>query len=86
MMNFHSQCEVMLSSPEYVKSIIGARLIRKADLMVKVMVLGEFLEVFRRAGRSVGVRIVVSVSSIRVLRSRAISTTFTWICTKVDGS
>lgn len=86
MMNFHSQCEVMLSNPEYVKSVIGARLIRKAVLIVRVMVLGEFLKVFRRMGRNMGVRIVVSVSNIRVLRSRAISTTFTWICTKMSGS
>lgn len=86
MMNFHSQCEVMLSSPEYVNNVIGAKLIRKEVLMVRVMVLGEFLKVFRRMGRSVGVRMVVSVSRVRVLRSRAVSTTFTWICTKMGGS
>lgn len=33
MMNFHSQCEVMLSSPDCIKSVVGIRLIRKAVLM-----------------------------------------------------
>lgn len=42
-MNFHSQWEVMLSALEYIKIIIGIRLVRKAVLMVRVMVAGEFL-------------------------------------------
>ena len=33
-----------------------------------------------------GVRMIVSVSSMEVLRSRVVSITFTWICTKMCGS
>lgn len=69
-----------------MKSVVGARLMRKADLMVRVMVLGEFWKFFEIRGRSVGVRMVVSVRSVRVVRSRVVSTTFTWICTKMSGS
>lgn len=85
-MNFHSQLEVMLSVPEYRKSDIGIRLIRKAVLMVRMMVVGEFWGFFDRSGSSVGVRIIASVSSMRVLSSSVVSTTFTWICTKMGGS
>lgn len=42
-MNFHSQWEVMLSALECMKIIIGTRLVRKAVLMVLVMVAGVFL-------------------------------------------
>lgn len=84
--NFHSQCEVILSSPDCIKIVVGIRLVRKAALVVRVMVLGEFWKFFERSGRSVGVRVMVSVRVIRVVRSRVVSTTFTWICTKMDGS
>lgn len=86
MVNFHSQCEVMLSSPDCMNSVIGRRLIRKEDLMVRVMVLGEFWKFLERRGRNVGIRVVVKVRSVKVVRSRAVSTTFTWICTKMGGS
>lgn len=86
MVNFHSQCEVILSNPEYMKSVMGIRLVKKAILIVAVRVLGEFWKFFNRRGRSMGVRVIVSVSSMVVLRSRAISITFTWICTKISGS
>lgn len=76
----------MLSSPEYMKSVIGIRLVRKAALMVVVRVWGEFLKFFRRRERSVGVRVIANVSSMVVLRSRAVSITFTWTCTKMCGS
>lgn len=86
MVNFHSQWEVMLSKPDWIKIAVGIRLVRKAVLIARVMVLGEFLKFFRRMGRSMGVRMAVSVASVSVLRSRAVSITFTWICTKVSGS
>ena len=41
-MNFHSQWEIRLSVPEYMKMIIGTRLARKAILTVRVIVVGEF--------------------------------------------
>lgn len=84
--NFHSQWVMMLSMPEYMKSIIGTRLIRKAILTVRVMMVGEFWVVFDSSGSSIGVRIIVSVRSMEVLRSSVVSITFTWICTKIDGS
>lgn len=86
MVNFHSQWVMMLSMPEYMKSIIGTRLIRKAILTVRVMMVGEFWVVFDSSGSSIGVRIIVSVRSTEVLRSSVVSITFTWICTKIDGS
>lgn len=86
MINFHSQCEVILSNPECMKSVVGIKLVRKAVLIVRVMVLGEFWKFFSRRGRKVGVRMIVSVSSMEVLSSRAVSTTFTWTCTKMGGS
>ena len=86
MMNFHSQQEVMLSIPRYANSVIGTRLIMKAVFTVLVMVVGEFWSFFDSRGSSVGVRIVVSVRSVRVFRSSVVSITFTWICTKVGGS
>lgn len=86
MVNFHSQWVMMLSMPEYMKSIIGTRLIRKAILTVRVMMVGEFWVVFDSSGSSIGVRIIVSVRSMEVLRSSVVSITFTWICTKIDGS
>lgn len=58
----------------------------KAVLMVRVMWVGEFLNVFDRSGSSIGVKMIVSVRSMEVLRSSVVSITFTWICTKVDGS
>ena len=86
MVNFHSQWVMMLSMPEYMKSIIGTRLIRKAILTVRVMMVGEFWVVFDSSGSSIGVRIIVSVRSMEVLRSSVVSVTFTWTCTKMDGS
>lgn len=86
MMNFHSQQEVILSMPRYVNSVIGTRLVMKAVFTVLVMVVGEFWSFFDSRGSSTGVRIIVSVRSVRVFRSSVASTTFTWICTKVGGS
>lgn len=86
MVNFHSQCEVTLSNPDCMKRAIGARLIRKAVLMLRVMVLGEFLKFFRRIGRSAGVRVVISVMSVREVSNWGVSIAFTWTCTKVGGS
>lgn len=54
--------------------------------MVRVMVVEEFWRFFDSSGSSVGVRMTTSVSSIEVLRSSAVSITFTWICTKMGGS
>ena len=85
-MNFHSQWEMMLSDPEYMKRDIGTRLVRKAALMVCVMVVGESVGVGRSSGRRRGMRMIDSVRSMEVLRSRAVSITFTWICTKMGGS
>lgn len=84
--NFHSQWVVMLSMPECMKSIIGTRLTRKATLTVCVIVVGEFWKVFDNRGSSIGARMIVSVRSMEVLRSSAVSITFTWTCTKIDGS
>lgn len=42
MVNFHSQLDVMLSVLESVNSSMGTRLVRKAALTVRVMVVGEF--------------------------------------------
>lgn len=86
MINFHSRWEMMLSEPEYMNSVIGTRLARNAILTVCVMVAGVFRKFFDMSGSRMGVRIIVSVRRIEVLRSRAGSTTFTWICTKMDGS
>lgn len=85
-MNFHSQCEVMLSMPECMKSAIGTRLVRKAVLTIRVMWVGEFWNVFDRSGSTVGVRMIANVKNMDVLRSSVVSTTFTWICTKMGGS
>lgn len=51
-----------------------------------MMVGGEFGGVFMARGSRIGVRMIVRVRRIEVLRRRATSTTFTWICTKVSGS
>lgn len=40
--SFHSQLDVMLSVLENVNSSMGTRLVRKAVLTVRVMVIGEF--------------------------------------------
>lgn len=85
-MNFHSQWEMMLSDPENMKRDIGTRLVRKAVLMVCVMVVGESEVEVGSSGRRSGMRIISSVRSMKVLRSRVVSTTFTWICTKMGGS
>lgn len=53
---------------------------------MRVMVVGEFWKFFDSSGSSVGVRIIVSVRSIEVLRRSAVSITFTWTCTKICGS
>lgn len=86
MINFHSQWEIMLSTLEYMKIAIGARLVRKAVLTVWVIKVGELLKFFDKRGSKIGVRMIVRVRSIEVLRSSVVSTTFTWICTKISGS
>lgn len=85
-MNFHSQWEMMLSDPEYMNSDVGMRLIRKAVLMVCVMVVGEGRRGVGSKRRRIGVRIMNSVRSMDVFRSSVVSITFTWICTKINGS
>ena len=84
--SFHSQQVAMLSVFEYIKIVMGTKLIRNAVLVVWVIVVGEFFRVFARRGSIIGVRISVSVRIIEVLRSSVVSTAFTWICTKVVGS
>ena len=84
--SFHSQQVAMLSVFEYIKTVMGTKLIRNAVLVVWVIVVGEFFRVFARRGSIIGVRISVSVRIIEVLRSSVVSTAFTWICTKVVGS
>lgn len=86
MMNFHSQCEIILSMPECMNSIVGTRLVRKAVLTVCVMVVGEFWSFFDSSGSSIGVMIIVIVMSMETLKSNVGSITFTWICTKMGGS
>lgn len=86
MMNFHSQREVRLSVPEWMKIIIGIKLIRKEVLTVRVIVAGEFLRLFDSMGKMMGVDRVARVRSMSVFRTSSRSITFTWICTKVDGS
>lgn len=76
----------MLSAPEYMKRVMGTRLIKKAVLTVRVIMVGEFEGVFDRRGSRVGVRMIVSVRSMEVLRSSVVSITFTWTCTKMGGS
>lgn len=76
----------MLSGPRYMNSVIGTRLVRNAILTVCVMVAGEFDKFFDMSGSRMGVRIIVNVRRMEVLRSRACSTTFTWTCTKMNGS
>ena len=66
--------------------IAGARLVRNAAFTVRVMVRGVFLKFLKRSGRIIGVKRVVSVSSVRELMSSVVFTTFTWSCTKIDGS
>lgn len=53
---------------------------------MRVIVRGVFLKPLKRSGRMIGVRRIVSVRSVRVLMSRVVFTTFTWSCTKIDGS
>lgn len=84
--NFHSQWDTVLSRPEYMKMVAGIRLVKKAVLMVRVMLDGEFLRFVDSAGSSMGVKMIVSVSSMEVFRSNVVSITFTWICTKMSGS
>ena len=72
--------------PEYMKSVMGTRLVIKAVLTVRVMVFGEFWRFFDSSGSSVGVRMIVSVRSMEVLRRSVVSITFTWTCTKICGS
>lgn len=76
----------MFSDPEYMKRHIGTRLVRKAVLIVRVMVVGEAGWVVVSSGRRIGKRRIASVRSMEVLRSSAASITFTWICTKMGGS
>lgn len=86
MINFHSQWEIMLSEPEYMNRHIGMRLVRKAVLIVRVMVVGEGRERVGSIERRAGVRMMDSVRSMEVFRSSIVSITFTWICTKIGGS
>lgn len=85
-MNFHSQVEITLSMPECINRVVGTRLVRKAVLTAWVMVVGEFWKFLDTKGSRIGVRMIASVRVMKVLRSNAISTTFTWICTKIGGS
>lgn len=66
--------------------VVGARLVRNAAFTVRVIVRGVFLKPLKRSGRMIGVRRIVSVSSVRELMSRVVFTTFTWSCTKMNGS
>jgi len=69
-----------------MKRVAGIRLVMKAALTVCVMEDGEFLNVLDRRGTRIGVRIIMSVSNMKVLRSNVVSITSTWICTKMGGS
>lgn len=66
--------------------VVGARLVRNAAFTVRVIERGVFLKPLKRSGRMIGVRRIVSVRSVRELMSRVVFTTFTWSCTKMDGS
>lgn len=72
-MNFHSQLDMMLSALECLNSDIATRLVRKVALTEHVMVAGEFCYVFNSRGSSMGVRIIVRVWSMEMLRSSAVS-------------
>lgn len=50
------------------------------------MVEGVFWKLGIRRGKIIGVRRVVSRRSMEVLRRRVVSITFTWSCTKMNGS
>lgn len=65
-MNFHSQREVRLSVPEWMKIIIGIKLIRKEVLTVRVIVAGEFLRLFDSMGKMMGVDRVTRVMLLLV--------------------
>jgi len=69
-----------------MNAVVGARLIRNAVLTARVVTCGVFLKFLNRNGRMIGVRRIVSVSSVRELISSVGFTTFTWICTKMGGS
>lgn len=64
----------------------GIRLARKAVFTVRVIEAGEFLKFFSMRGRIIGMRMIVVVRSMEVLRRRVSSITFTWSCTKMSGS
>lgn len=66
--------------------VAGIRLIRNEALTVFVMEEGVFLKLSESNGRIIGVSRVVRVSSMDVVRTSDRSITFTWICTKMDGS
>lgn len=55
-------------------------------LTVLVIEEGVFLKLSESNGRIIGVSRVVRVRSIDVVRTSDRSITFTWICTKMDGS
>lgn len=86
MINFHSQWEVMLSVFVYMNVYMGSRLVMNAVLVECTIRVGEFFMVVDTRGRIRGIKIIIIVRSIEVLMSKAGSTTFTWICTKVGGS
>lgn len=69
---------------EWINSIIGKRLVMKAILTVCVMIVGVDLSFFDSRGSSRGMVSMVNVIRISVLS--IVSITFTWICTKVNGS
>lgn len=85
-MNFHSHIEIRLSVPEWMWIVIGIRLIRNEVLTVFTIEVGVFLRLSDRSGRIIGVSRIVRVSSMNVFMTSVWSITFTWTCTKVNGS
>lgn len=69
-----------------MNSVIGIRLVKKAVLMVWVMRVGVFCKFFDSIGSSAGIRVIVRVRIMEVLRRSVVSIAFTWICTKMGGS
>lgn len=83
--SFHSQHEVMVSMFEWMNRVVGIRLVKKAVLMVDVIMVGEFSRVFGSRWAIIGVRMMNNVRS-REEFSSVVLITFTWICTKMGGS
>lgn len=59
---------------------------KKAVLTVDVIDRGVFWNLGDRSGRMIGMRRIVSVRSMEVLRSSVVPIAFTWSCTKIGGS